>query len=110
MRAALDDDAVGGDQRAGPDQHDIPGVERSARAFAVIRENLAWAAIYNVIAIPAAAFGFVTPVWAAVGMSVSSLAVVANALRLTRLPAGSGDAAAAGSPRAAPALESAWKS
>jgi Cu2+-exporting ATPase len=85
-------------------------VAGARRAFAVIRENLAWAAVYNVIAIPAAAFGFVTPVWAAVGMSVSSLAVVANALRLTRLPAGSGDTAPAGSPRAAPALESAWKS
>ena len=85
-------------------------VAGARRAFAVIRENLAWAAVYNVVAIPAAAFGFVTPVWAAIGMSVSSLAVVANALRLTRLPAGSGDAAPAEPPRAAPALESAWKS
>jgi len=50
----------------------------------VIRENLVWAAAYNAIAIPAAAFGFVTPVLAAIGMSVSSLVVVANALRLTR--------------------------
>jgi Cu2+-exporting ATPase len=53
----------------------------------VIRQNLAWAAAYNAVAIPAAAFGFVTPVVAAVGMSLSSLVVVANALRLTRLPA-----------------------
>jgi Cu2+-exporting ATPase len=66
-------------------------VERAAtaltearRTLAVIRENLAWAAAYNAIAIPAAAFGYVTPVVAAIGMSVSSLVVVANALRLTR--------------------------
>jgi len=66
-------------------------VERAAlalrearRTLAVIRENLAWAAAYNAVAIPAAAFGFVTPVVAAIGMSVSSLVVVANALRLTR--------------------------
>jgi Cu2+-exporting ATPase len=69
-------------------------VERAAtalrearRTLAVIRQNLAWAAAYNAVAIPAAAFGFVTPVVAAVGMSMSSLVVVANALRLTRLPA-----------------------
>jgi len=66
-------------------------VERAAtalhdarRTLAVIRENLVWAAAYNAVAIPAAAFGFVTPVVAAIGMSVSSLVVVANALRLTR--------------------------
>ena len=85
-------------------------VAGARRAFAVIRQNLAWAAFYNVVAIPAAAFGFVTPVWAAIGMSVSSLAVVANALRLTRLPVGAGQAAPIGSPPAAAALESAWKS
>ena len=50
----------------------------------MIRQNLAWGALYNAIAIPAAAFGFVTPMVAAAGMSLSSLVVVANALRLTR--------------------------
>ncbi len=66
-------------------------VERAAdamrearRTMTVIRQNLAWAAAYNAVAIPAAAFGLVTPLVAAVGMSVSSLFVVANALRLTR--------------------------
>jgi P-type Cu2+ transporter len=54
------------------------------RALRVIRQNLAWAASYNVVAIPAAAFGFVSPLVAALGMSLSSLVVVANALRLTR--------------------------
>jgi Cu2+-exporting ATPase len=56
------------------------------RTLAVIRGNLAWATLYNAVAIPAAAFGFVTPLVAAIGMSTSSLAVVANALRLIRVP------------------------
>ena len=61
------------------------GAMREARrTLTVIRQNLAWAAVYNAVAIPAAAFGLVTPLVAAVGMSVSSLVVVANALRLTR--------------------------
>jgi Cu2+-exporting ATPase len=36
--------------------------------------------------LPFAALGWITPVWAAIGMSVSSLIVVLNALRLTRMP------------------------
>jgi Cu2+-exporting ATPase len=59
-------------------------MREARRALAVIRQNLAWAVAYNAIAIPTAAFGFVTPLVAAVGMSLSSLFVVANALRLTR--------------------------
>jgi P-type Cu2+ transporter len=73
-------------------------VERAAtamhvarRTLAVIRQNLAWATAYNAIAIPAAAFGLVTPVVAALGMSVSSLVVVANALRLIRRPESAAD-------------------
>lgn len=52
----------------------------------IIIENLAWATLYNGLIIPFAAIGWVTPGWAAVGMSVSSLLVVLNAMRLTRLP------------------------
>ncbi|MCG8294691.1 heavy metal translocating P-type ATPase [Pseudomonas entomophila] len=55
-----------------------------------IVENLLWATLYNGLMLPFAALGWITPVWAAVGMSVSSLIVVLNALRLTRLPAGAG--------------------
>jgi Cu2+-exporting ATPase len=50
----------------------------------VIRQNLIWAAIYNLAAVPAAAAGLVTPWMAGVGMSGSSLAVVLNALRLRK--------------------------
>lgn len=49
----------------------------------VIIENLGWATLYNGLVIPFAAIGWVTPGWAALGMSVSSLLVVLNALRLT---------------------------
>lgn len=52
----------------------------------VIRENLAWALLYNLIALPLAALGFIAPYMAAVGMSASSLIVVGNAMRLSRLP------------------------
>ena len=47
-----------------------------------IRQNLAWAAGYNLLALPAAALGLVPPWGAAIGMSLSSLLVVLNALRL----------------------------
>ena len=53
----------------------------------VIRQNLAWATIYNLVAIPAAAGGLLAPWMAGLGMSVSSALVVANALRLARVPA-----------------------
>ncbi len=58
-----------------------------------ILENLLWATLYNGLMLPFAALGWITPVWAAIGMSVSSLIVVLNALRLTRLPAVAGLAA-----------------
>jgi len=50
----------------------------------VMRQNLAWAALYNVLALPLAAAGLVSPWLAALGMSLSSLLVVGNALRLRR--------------------------
>jgi Cu2+-exporting ATPase len=59
------------------------------RARRVIRQNLAWAMLYNLVAIPLAAAGWVAPWLAAVGMSASSLLVVANALRLRKHAAGS---------------------
>ena len=49
-----------------------------------IRQNLAWAASYNLIAVPFAAAGLIPPWGAAIGMSLSSLLVVMNALRLQR--------------------------
>ena len=54
------------------------------RALRVIKQNLLWAFAYNFTAIPLAALGLVTPWMAALGMSVSSLLVIVNALRLSR--------------------------
>jgi len=58
------------------------GVRKARDTGAVIRQNLAWAVLYNLVAVPLAAAGWVAPWMAAIGMSLSSLVVVANALRL----------------------------
>ena len=54
------------------------------RCRRIIRQNLAWAGAYNLIALPIAALGWVTPWLAALGMAASSLIVTGNALRLSR--------------------------
>lgn len=50
----------------------------------IIRQNLGWAAAYNLAALPLAAAGYLTPWLASLGMACSSLLVVCNALRLTK--------------------------
>ena len=62
----------------------VEAVDAAGRTLAVIRQNLAWALAYNVAALPMAALGYVTPWMAGIGMALSSLLVVTNALRLTR--------------------------
>jgi len=52
------------------------------RSLHLIKENIAWAIAYNVLAIPAAVIGYIQPWHAAIGMSLSSLIVVCNSLRL----------------------------
>ena len=66
-----------------------PGIGGVARAIDVARrtrriihQNLCWAVVYNLVAIPLAVAGFVPPWVAAIGMSVSSLGVTLNAMRL----------------------------
>ncbi|NKQ10768.1 heavy metal translocating P-type ATPase [Pseudomonas sp. SST3] len=56
------------------------------RSRRIIIENLAWASLYNGLILPFAAIGWVTPLWAALGMSAISLLVVLNAMRLIHLP------------------------
>jgi P-type Cu+ transporter len=61
----------------------VPDAIRLARAtFTTIRRNLAWAFCYNLIALPAAALGFLNPLIAAATMTLSSVFVVWNSLRL----------------------------
>ena len=59
-------------------------VKTARQTLRIVRQNLAWAIVYNAVALPAAAAGFVPPWAAAIGMSASSLIVVLNALRLSR--------------------------
>jgi len=61
----------------------------------IIRQNLAWATLYNLLAIPAAALGLLNPWLSGIGMSLSSAIVIGNALRLRRLPRASADASTA---------------
>lgn len=60
------------------------GISHARRTLRIVRQNLAWAAGYNMLALPLAATGFIAPWMAAIGMSASSLLVVLNALRLSR--------------------------
>ncbi len=59
-------------------------VSVSQRTYAKIRQNLGWAFVYNVVGIPLAAFGLLSPVLAGAAMALSSVSVVANALLLRR--------------------------
>ncbi|MEA2080374.1 MAG: heavy metal translocating P-type ATPase, partial [Pseudomonadota bacterium] len=62
--------------------HLVTAVRTSRRTLMIIRQNLVWALVYNLLAVPLAAGGWIAPWMAAIGMSSSSLVVVANALRL----------------------------
>ena len=64
---------------------ELPGaITLARRTQRVVRQNLTWSIVYNLAALPLAAFGLVPPWLAAIGMSLSSVAVVLNAMRLSR--------------------------
>lgn len=69
-------------------QDDLQGLLRARgiarRCRSIIVQNLSWAVVYNALALPLAAIGWITPLIAAAGMSLSSLTVVLNALRLMK--------------------------
>lgn len=64
----------------------LEAMKTSRQTRDIIRQNMTWALVYNLLALPLAAAGFVTPWLAAIGMSASSLIVVLNALRLSKPP------------------------
>ncbi len=67
----------------------IEAIDLSNKTFKVIKQNLFWAYLYNTLAIPAAVFGFLAtplgPMVAAGAMTISSLSVVLNSLRLKKV-------------------------
>ncbi|HYG12852.1 MAG TPA: HAD-IC family P-type ATPase, partial [Methylophilaceae bacterium] len=65
-------------------------IDISRRSYRKIRQNLFWAFIYNLIGIPLAAFGWLSPVVAGAAMALSSVSVITNALLLKRWRAASG--------------------
>ena len=65
----------------------VDAIQLARKTQRVIKQNLSWALLYNLTALPLAATGFIAPYMAAIGMSASSLVVVGNALRLSKVRA-----------------------
>ena len=60
------------------------GLAKAGLTLKIVRQNLWWSFAYNIVAIPLAVAGWVTPWLAGIGMSASSLGVVLNSLRIQR--------------------------
>jgi Cu+-exporting ATPase len=89
---------VSGDLRAAAD-----AIRLSRSTLRTIKQNLGWAFGYNIAAVPLAAAGLLNPLLAGLAMALSSLSVVANALRLRRFRSAHAAAPAASAASPSPA-------
>lgn len=62
----------------------VQTLQRARATMRIVRQNLGWAAAYNAVSVPLAVFGYMPPWAAGLGMALSSLGVIGNALRLSR--------------------------
>jgi len=60
------------------------GIQIARKSLTIIRQNMVWAIVYNLLVVPAAASGLLAPWMAAIGMSLSSLVVVGNAASIVK--------------------------
>jgi len=63
----------------------VKSIKLSKQTIKIIKQNLFWAFIYNIIGIPLAASGLLNPMFAALAMSLSSVSVISNSLRLKKV-------------------------
>ena len=62
----------------------VDAIKLARKTYKIIKQNLFWAFVYNVIFVPVAGLGLLQPVFASIAMSLSSVSVVGNSLRIRR--------------------------
>jgi P-type Cu+ transporter len=60
----------------------VSALKLSTKTLKIIRLNMGWAFVYNIIGLPIAAAGLLSPLYAAAAMAASSVLVVTNSLRI----------------------------
>lgn len=70
--------------QGGQVMHVVQSLRQARATMRIVRQNLAWAAVYNLVSVPLALLGYMPPWLAGLGMAGSSLLVIGNALRLSR--------------------------